>query len=86
MAELVKWLAEQTADPEDQGSNPGAEVKVGGGEGAERAGAVGGGGNYLGGGDFVGGEEDCCHVNAILSKALFSFKFWITQEILPTFS
>ena len=43
----------------------------GGGEGAERAGAVGGSGNYLGGGDFVRGEEDCCHVNAILSKALF---------------
>ena len=56
----------------------GAEVDndgEGDGEGAERAGAVGGGGNYLGGGDFVGGEEDCWHMNALLmSKVSFHSK------------
>ena len=51
LADLVKWLAVQTADPEGQGSNPeGAEVDNGEG-GAERA--VDGGGKCLGDGDDV---------------------------------
>ena len=51
MADLVKWLAVQTADPEGQGSNPeGAEVDNWEG-GAERA--VDGGGKCLGDGDNV---------------------------------
>ena len=73
MAELVQGIALQAADPEGQGSNPeGAEVDNWEG-GAERA--VDGGGNCLGGGDFVGGEEDCWHMNALLmSKVSFHSK------------
>ena len=55
MAELVKWLAEQTADTEDQGSNPTRSGIENGG--AERAWAVDGGGYFLKGGGFDGGEE-----------------------------
>ena len=42
LAELVKRLAVQTADPEDQGSNP-TRSGIENGGGAERAGAVDGG-------------------------------------------
>ena len=53
---MVKRLAVQTADPEDQGSNP-TRSGIENGGGAERAGAVDGGGNFLKGGGFDGGEE-----------------------------
>ena len=56
MAELVKRLAVQTADPEDQGSIPiRSGIEIGGG--AERAGAVDGGGHLLESGGFDGGEK-----------------------------
>ena len=45
----------QTADPEDQGSNPIRSGIENGG--VERAGAVDGGGYFLKGGGFDGGEE-----------------------------
>ena len=53
---MVKRLAVQTADPEDHGSNP-TRSGIENGEGAERAGAVDGGGYFLKGGGFDGGEE-----------------------------
>ena len=56
MAELVKRLAVQTAEPEDQGSNP-TRSGIENGEGAERAEVVDGGGYFLKGGGFYGGEE-----------------------------
>ena len=55
LAEMVKWLAEQTERTRDR-IPEGAEVDNGGGgdgEGAERAGAVDGGGNCHGGGGML---------------------------------